>query len=269
VRQLEGPAAIAATTPSESTQSRIGTGVRHVREYCQLVLGYAILGIGCLLASALAFPCTLILPARAGAWLGRHLAMYGFRAYLWGLSRLGVARFDIGALDALRHAGPLIIAANHPGLLDALMVVSRLPNVVCVLKASLLRNVLWGNGARLARYIPNDWFLGSINLAVAELRGGAQLLLFPEGTRTASRPLDDFRAGAAYVSYRACVAIQTAFIEQDTDFLGKGYPFLKRSDLPMRFRIRLGRRFDPPTDPRAFTATLHDYFVQELSQARA
>ncbi len=249
--------------------SRIGTGARHAREYCVLVLGYAILGIGCLIVSAVAFPCTLILRARAGAWLGRRLAMYAFRAYLWGLTVLGVARFDIRALDTLHHAGPLILAANHPGLLDALMVVSRLPNVVCVLKASLLRNVLWGNGARLARYIPNDWFIGSINLAVEELRAGAQLLLFPEGTRTESRPLDEFRAGVAYVSYRAGVPIQTVLIESDTDFLGKGYPFLKRTDMPIPLRVRLGRRFDPPADPRAFTATLRDYFLQELSQARA
>jgi 1-acyl-sn-glycerol-3-phosphate acyltransferase len=248
-----------------STLSRIGVGARHLREYCTLIVGFGTLGIGCVLFSVVAFPLALIMPSRAGAWLGRRLATYGFRLYLFWLSLNGTARFDIKALDALRDAGPLIIAANHPGLLDALMVISRLPNIVCVLKASLLRNVYWGAGSRLARYIPNEWFLGSINLAVEELRGGSQLLLFPEGTRTESEPLNEFRAGVAYVSYRARVPVQTIVIEQDTHFLGKRYTFLKRYDLPMRFKIRLGRRFDPPSDPRAFTRTLRDYFLEELS----
>ena len=123
---------LAATSPRNSTASRIGIGARHLREHCTLVMGFAILGIGCVLVSAVAFPLTLVVRARTAAWLGRRLATYGFRAYLFGLVLLGIARFDIKALDALRNAGPLIIAANHPGLLDALMVISRLPNVVCV-----------------------------------------------------------------------------------------------------------------------------------------
>jgi hypothetical protein len=68
------------------------------------------------------------------------------------------------------------------------------------------------------------------------------------------------------VSYRSGVPIQTIFIEQDSNFLGKSYPFLKRLDMPMRFRIRLGQRFDPPSDPRVFTRALRDYFLEELSQ---
>jgi 1-acyl-sn-glycerol-3-phosphate acyltransferase len=249
----------------DSTLSRIGIGARHLREYWALIMGYAVLGVGCVLVSLVSFPLTLVVRERPAAWLGRRLATYGFRAYLFWLVVSGVARFDIKALDALRNAGPLIIAANHPGLLDAPMILSRLPNIVCVLKASLLRNFLWGAGSRLARYIPNDWFLGSVSLAIDELHKGSQLLLFPEGTRTESGPLNEFRAGVAYVSYRSGAPIQTVFIEQNSNFLGKRYPFLKRPDMPVRYRIRLGRRFDPPSDPRAFTQALRDYFLEQLT----
>lgn len=256
---------IANAPMCERTGSRLGTRIKRLAETGRLIFGYAILGCGLLAASVIAAPLNWFLPERAGARVGRRLATYGFRAYLFGLRLSRTANLDIKALDALRDAGPLIIAANHPGLLDALMVISRLPNVVCVLKASLLRNVLWGAGSRLARYIPNDWFLGSVNLAIEELRNGSQLLLFPEGTRTEVKPLSEFRMGVAYVSCRSRVPIQTILIEQDSDFLGKGYPLLKRSDMPMNFRIRLGRRFAPPSDPRAFTKTLREYFLEELS----
>lgn len=239
--------------------------LRKVHEFFALHFGYAMLGVGCLLWSAIAMPFSYLLPGRRGVWLGRRGAMLGFRLYLFALWLTGVARFDLRALDALRNAGPLIIAPNHPGLLDALMVISRLPNVVCVLKASLLDNPLWGAGSRLAGYVRNDWFIGSINLAVEDLKRGSQLLLFPEGTRSEPWPLGPFRAGAAYVSYRAQVPIQTVIIEPDTRFLGKGWSFFRLPPMPMRFRIRLGERFDPPKDPEEFTRRLREYYLRELA----
>ncbi len=245
--------------------TRLLSPLRRLYEHITLHTGYAMLGVICLLWSALALPLNLILPRRSGVWLGRWTATLGFRAYLFALHLIGLARFDLRGLDALRGAGPLIIAPNHPGLLDALMVLSRLPNVTCVFKASLLANPLWGAGARLAGYIRNDSFRGLVKLAVEEMHLGSQLLLFPEGTRTESLPLGDFQAGVAYISYRSGVPIQTVIIEQDSRFLGKGWPLLKRPDLPVHFRIRLGQRFDSPSDPKAFTKTLREYFLSELS----
>lgn len=246
---------------------RLPLPLRRLHEYLALPFGLGLLGAGCLLWTMAAFPLNLILPNLRGVWLGRRVATLGFRSYLFVLHAIGGARFDLRALDSLRCAGSLIIVANHPGLLDAPMVLSRLPNVVCLIKGSLINNPLWGAGARLAGYIRNDWFIGSVNLAVEELQRGSQLLLFPEGTRTGTVPVGEFRVGPAYVSHRSGVPIQTVIIEQDTDFLGKGYPLLRRPDMPMHFRIRLGQRFDSPADPRAFTQTLHAYFLSELTAA--
>ncbi len=242
--------------------------LRRVHSFLALRLGLGSLALGCLVWTLFSLPLTFVLPRRQGVWLGRWVACLGFRLYIGFLWLTGVGRFDLKALDGLRDAGPLIIAPNHPGLLDAVMIISRLPNVACVLKASLLDNVLWGAGSRLAGYVRNDWFIGSINLAVADLHRGSQLLLFPEGTRTENPPrLNDFRAGVAYVAHRAGVPIQTVLIEQDTRFLGKGWPLFKRPDMPMRFRVRLGQRFEAPSSPDAFTRTLQDYFEQELNPA--
>ena len=244
--------------------TRLLLPLRRLHEYIVLPTGLAFLGVGCLLWTTVALPLRLLLPGLRGVRLGRNMATLWFRVYLFVLHVSGAARFDLQALDALREAGPLIIVSNHPGLLDAPMVLSRLPNIVCVIKGSLIENPLWGAGARLAGYIRNDWFIGSVNLAIEELQRGSQLLLFPEGTRTETAPLSKFLVGPAYISYRSGVPIQTVIIEQDTKFLGKGYPLLKRPDMPMHFRIRLGQRFDSPTDPRAFTEVLHEYFLSEL-----
>jgi 1-acyl-sn-glycerol-3-phosphate acyltransferase len=244
--------------------TRLLLPLRRLHEYIVLRFGLAFLGIGCLLWTTVAFPLCHVLPRLHGVWLGRKVATLWFRIYLSTLQVIGAARFDLQALDTLREAGPLIIASNHPGLLDALMVISRLPNVVCVFKGSLIKNPLWGAGARLAGYIRNDWFIGSANLAIDELKRGSQLLLFPEGTRSEIAPISKFSVGTAYISHLSGVPIQTVIIEQDTKFLGKGYPIFQRLNMPIHFRIRLGQRFDSPTDPRAFTKVLHDYFLSEL-----
>lgn len=229
-----------------------------------VLYGYTLLGLGCLSWS---FACMLlnpVLPEVLARRVGRRIAMRGFRGYLWALGLTRGFRFDTRALDDLADAGPLIIAPNHPGLLDAPIVISRLPGVCCVMKASLVDSPLFGAPSRLARYIRNDSMLGMVLASVAELRAGRQLLLFPESTRTGGTPVGPFHATAAVLAARTGVPIQTVFIETDTRFLGKGWPITRVPEMPMHWRIRLGRRFEAPADVRAFTRTLRDYFVAEL-----
>jgi 1-acyl-sn-glycerol-3-phosphate acyltransferase len=249
------------------TQTKFLHTLRKLLEFISLLTGLTLLGMGCLLWTALAIPLNLLLPNRLGVWIGRWVVTLGFRLYLFGLTLMGAARFDLRSLDTLRKAGPLIIVANHPGLLDAPMVMSRLPNVACIIKGSLIGNPLWGAGARLAGYIRNDWFIGSVSLAINELEKGGQLLLFPEGTRTDTL-LNEFKTGPAYVSHRTGVPIQTVFIEQDTKFLGKGWPLLAPPDMPMHFRIRLGHQFQAPSEPSKFTKALHEYFLNEIQSSK-
>jgi len=89
-----------------------------------------------------------------------------FRLYLGALDLIGACRFDLRELDTLRNEGPLIIAPNHPCLLDAVMVISRLPNTACIMKADIVDNIFLGAGARLAGYIRNDARLSMIRQAV-------------------------------------------------------------------------------------------------------
>jgi len=237
-----------------------------VLDHVRLHLSYAMLGAGCLAWNLAALLLLPVVPAPRRSGLGRRAAMLGFRLYLGILQVIGAARFDLRAIDSLRGRGAMVIAPNHPGLLDALMVISRLPDLVCVQKASLQRSPLWGAGSRLAGYIRNDWFVGSVRMAVEELHTGHPLLLFPEGTRNAGAALGEFHGAVGYVAYRARVPIQTLIIEQDTRFLAKGWPLLRCPRQPMHFRVRLGRCFDPPRDPAAFVGELREYFLAELAR---
>jgi len=233
-------------------------------EYLVLLFGLGFLACLCLLWSVFAVFLQRVLPARWGRPLGRAAIMAGFRFYLASLELTRGFRFDLQALDSLRDQGPLIIAPNHPSLLDAVMILSRLPNVACILKASLLDNLLFGAGSRLAHYIRNDSPRGMIREAVEDLRRGSQLLLFPEGTRTTRTPVNPFKGGIGLIAARAGAPVQTVFIETDSAFLGKNWPLFRRAALPVRYRVRLGRRFDPPGNAQLFVTELEHYYAAEL-----
>jgi 1-acyl-sn-glycerol-3-phosphate acyltransferase len=155
-----------------------------------------------------------LLPRAVGGRLGRAVISFVYRSCWASAERFGLMELDTSALDALRdEPGGLIVAANHPSMLDALVVVARLPRGVCVMKAELLRNVFLGGGARLAQYIRNDVGRGMVRDAVASLREGNQLVLFPEGTRTVTSPINAFKPGITLIAHLAEVPIQTVVIE--------------------------------------------------------
>lgn len=220
-------------------------------------------------AGSLAAGCLYwLLPRRVGTRLGQWMIMVAFRAQLAYLRITGRFEFDLRALDALRAEGGLVIAPNHPALLDVLLVASRLPRITGIMKAELWDNVLLGGGARLARYIRNDSPRGMVRLAVEQIAQGSQLLVFPEGTRSVRVPVNRFKPGFALIARQAGVPVQTVFIETVSPFLGKGWPWWRRPRFPIRYRVRLGRRFVVDGDVKAFSTMLESYFEDELRVTR-
>jgi 1-acyl-sn-glycerol-3-phosphate acyltransferase len=207
-----------------------------------------------------------VLPRRTGERLGRLAIMGGFRWLLWLMRATGVLRVDLSPLDRLRDVpGGLVIAGNHPTALDCTLFQSRLPRTVCITKASLLANPLYGGAARLAGYIRNDAPLPMIRRAAQAVREGGQLLIFPEGSRTAHPPLDAFHRSFAVMAKAAGAPVQTVLIEADSPYLTKGWPIIRRPPLPLVYRVRLGRRFEVGSDPDAFTTMLEGYVRDELT----
>lgn len=235
-----------------------------IYEYLAMYLGLGFLGLLCLAWLPFALVLRPLLPRRIGGALGRFVIMVGFRVYIRALALMGACRFDLSELDALRGQQPMIIAPNHPCLLDAVMVISRLRDVVCIMKSGLTDNVLLGSATRLARYIRNDSPLKMVMGAVEALRNGSHLLVFPEGTRTTCQPVNSFKASVGLIARRARVPVQTVFIETNSPYLSKGWPLFRRPSMPIEYRVRLGRRFEAGEDNKALMRDLEQYFQSEL-----
>lgn len=221
---------------------------RCIVEHALFWFGLLVFGLFCLTWSLTAGVLFRILPAPLGKRVGQTGIMLGFRSYLTFMEAMGIFRCDLKALDCLRDAGPMVIAPNHPSLLDIVVVSSRLPRMVCITKATLWDNIFLGGSVRLAGYIRNDAAHNLVKQGVASLQDGQQLLIFPEGTRTERGSVGELKGGFLLMARRAQVPIQIVFLEYGSGFLGKGWSLFRKPPLPVIVRARLGRRFIVPAD---------------------
>lgn len=227
-----------------------------------LLLLLGLISIGWNLLAILLLP---ILPRRKGMRIGRAGITRGYTLFWAIANRSGLLKMEASALDVLRDRPGLVVVANHPSMLDAVMLVAHLPLATCVMKASLANNPFLGPGANLAGYIRNDSALGMVRASVADLKAGGQLVLFPEGTRTTRAPINPFRPGFTRIAKLARAPIQTVFIDTDSPYLGKGWPLWRLPPLPIRFSVRLGRCFEPCRDADAQLAEIEQYFADNLA----
>jgi len=237
--------------------------LRSLYEYIVLYGGLLFFAVICLAWSLPASVLRHLLPRRIAERVGQYAIMQVFRTYLLVVRASGLVKCDLTALDRLRGE-PLIITTNHPALIDVVLIGSRLPRMVCVLKANLLDNPLLGGGAKMAGYIRNDSTGNLIRRAAAATREGSQLLIFPEGTRTVRAPINQFKGGFGLVAQKAGVPIQTVFIEASSPFLGKHWPLFRKPAFPLVYRVRLGARFESAGNVKNFVSDLENYYRREL-----
>jgi 1-acyl-sn-glycerol-3-phosphate acyltransferase len=229
-----------------------------------LYVGWLVFALFTLTNSIFADILRWVLPKRLSRRFGRWGVHAVFRGYVLFLKATGVVKLDLSALDTLRDDDQLILAPNHPSLLDAVFIISRLPNVVCIMKASLWDNLALGGGARLAGYVRNDSPETMVRLGVSALEQGGQLLVFPESTRSVNLPVNEFKGVTALLAKRSGASVQAIYLESNTEFLGKLWPVLKKPSFPLVYKARLGKRYAPPTDLRAFIDELQQDFSSAL-----
>lgn len=244
----------------------IASWLHTLYEYVAMFFGLSFLGFICLLG----LPIALVLiwfPFRWRINLTRRLIALGFTIYLGFLRLFCSVRIDCSALDALREESGLILIANHPSLLDAVILLSKLPNATCVMKASLRKNPLFGAMARLSGYISNEDSMKLVKQSCAELKKGSHLVLFPEGTRSDTLQINPFGQVAALVASRSGASIQTVFIRFSSSYLGKAGSLFQKPSLPLTIKIAVGSIFLPASGVLALTERLESYYRENLNNS--
>ena len=218
----------------------------------------------------LGLPAALMLMCLPQKWrtpLGRRLIAFGFTLYLLFLRVFCCVRLNHSALDTLKNERSLIIVANHPSLLDAVILLSKLPHATCVMKASLRKNWLFASMSRLSGYITNEDPMRLVKQACAELENGGQLLIFPEGTRTLEDVINPFSQMTAMIAMRAHAEIQAVFIHFSTSYLGKRDSLFQKPTLPLHIDLQLGQRFPCAVTSIGLTERLESYYREHLKKS--
>lgn len=182
-----------------------------------------------------------------------------------------------------RHGGAVLVC-NHRSLFDAVALGAALDrtgrDVMVLAKAELFRARLVGAVLRRAGVIPvhrgTDRAADALAAAVASLRGGELVAVFPEGTIPADGVLLPFKTGAARMALAAGVPVVPVVLVGTDHVIGSNAQRVKRTlwrrtadradiDVVIGEPIRLPSGDDHDAVARA-TETLRDAVVALLAE---
>lgn len=134
---------------------------------------------------------------------------------VWGRSclRLAGLKFTVNGTENLPDDEPAIYVCNHQSNFDILLLYAGLPiQFRWMAKQELFRIPLFGAAMKRAGYIPIDrsnrrQAMRSVTAAAGQIRKGASVVIFPEGTRTADGNLMPFKKGALMIASKAGVPV--------------------------------------------------------------
>jgi 1-acyl-sn-glycerol-3-phosphate acyltransferase len=99
------------------------------------------------------------------------------------------------------------------------------------------------------------------------LASGRQLLIFPEGTRTVTPPINSFGQMTALIASRSNSVIQTVFIDYSTLYLGKSGSLFQKPTLPLVIKVRLGDQFESSGSSSMMTERLESYYRESFNNS--
>lgn len=180
---------------------------------------------------------------------GGHTA-FGRALYvvLWVLSRtLGVAMFGVRTrfAEPLPRSGGLLVLSSHQSHLDPLLLgLATDRRLSSMARKSLYRFKPFGFVITALDAVPIDReasVLAGMKTVIERLKRGAAVIIFPEGTRTATGRLGEMKAGFSIIAKRAGVPIVPVAIVGAYEC----WPRTRRFPRPGRVRLEFGRIITP------------------------
>ncbi|WP_372881592.1 lysophospholipid acyltransferase family protein [Psychromonas sp.] len=146
-------------------------------------------------------------------------------------------RFDDEAL--LQQDKNCIIVANHPSLIDYVLIASRLEQCDCLVKEAIWHNPFMKGVVKSAGYIPNTAVENLIDDCSKRLDDGNVLLIFPEGTRTAPGNSSKLQRGAAQIAIKTKTELRVIHISVTPPFLTKQKKWYQVPDVKPFFHLQV------------------------------
>jgi 1-acyl-sn-glycerol-3-phosphate acyltransferase len=178
---------------------------------------------------------------------GRRFVSSSMRFFVSLMHFVGVVDLEADNRENYRHLSSRIVVANHPSLLDVVMLLSLIPNADCIVNTRLNRNIIVRGVVRQI-YILNSLGFDELVQACNESLGqGNCLIIFPEGTRTPRSGKIILRRGAARIAMASgCNVVPVHIGGTDKYGLGKKDPWTGfNSRERYVYNISMGPEIDP------------------------
>ena len=204
-------------------------------------LSFTVFGIGGLIMGLLIFPLMFVFirDGELRKFFARNLVGEAFGGF-WGMMNiLGILDYEIKGREHIDAGRCQLVVANHPTLIDVVLLISLFPRANCVIKKAVTENIFMRSVVRAADYISNSAPEDLLESCTADLKAGGKLMLFPEGTRTKQDLGMDFKPGAATVAVRAGVEVLPIAIECKPLFLSKELPWYYVPDERPVFKVSI------------------------------
>jgi 1-acyl-sn-glycerol-3-phosphate acyltransferase len=182
-----------------------------------------------------------------------------------GILRLARVRLQVEPLPEVDWRRPHIFVMNHQSSLDIPAAFAVLPaNLRFIAKHTLsyvpfLGWYMWMTGMIFVNRSDRAKAVSSLRKAGERIRAGANILAFPEGTRSRDGRIHPFKKGAFVVALEAQVPIVPVVIDGSGSVLGGG----RWKSTPGTFRIKVGQ----PISTARRRPEERDALIREVRQA--
>jgi len=187
----------------------------------------------------------------------------------------GVLSLEVRNKERLAKNG-LLIVANHPSLVDVVLLIGLLRQPNCVVKASLKTNLFTRGPVKCGGFIVNSDGPQFVEDGIASVRAGDNLVIFPEGTRSITHDgvLSPMKRGAANIALRGNIDLTPVVITVSEPALGKGVAWYRAPAcrphfvLDVKDEISVAAYASDATNiaARALTRDLNAFLTQNVLQ---
>lgn len=246
--------------------------------FCATVSAFTLFGVGGIILSVVLFPLLQLrykkdIEKRRS--IARKYVQKIFKFFLDYMQWMGICEITIKNAELLQQSKGQLIIANHPSLIDVVVLISLTKNADCVVKSDLWNNPFLKGVVGNIGYINNQknstTFIEDCKTSFIQ---GNNLIVFPEGTRTTEGQALKFRRGVANIAVRSQVNLVPIVISVTPTTLTKELPWYKVPDKKFVVEVVVNKEIaisdfvsdaPVPNQVRALTRYLLEYYNKELN----
>lgn len=200
---------------------------------------FFVFGIGGFLIGAVFFPVLcLFLPKRLQYVLFPNIVHKSWRLFVWLMVACRLIKVNLTTFQDLQNLHGHIVVSNHPSLIDIVILISLIPNTICIVKGKLAHNFFMKFIIKRVYIVNNLGTTALLKACTAALKRGLNIIIFPEGTRTDfDNPQINLQRGFAHLSVKSGAPILPIRVDSEPHVLGKNQKWYDVGAVPSVYNI--------------------------------